>query len=198
MAMGFKKYDPKAFLARQQRSDAAAADNFSRFSTLAGGVLPGEASQPASQPEGTAPATAPAKVLNLLKLPHDGDPSPLADAFAILQRKCPGCVEPAIWRQAVADSQQFMDTWGKQAWALGWTAEELFGLHEPPSNPHPSYNRLARYDCKGLVWILEGRPVLALTADTATIRYKSGSTTKYKKLNKPGLGPVGDSLDDFV
>jgi len=179
--MGFKKYDPKAFLERQHSS------NFSRFSTLAGRILSGEASQPASLPEKTAPA----KVLNLLKLSHDGGLLPLADAFAILQRKCPGYVEPAIWRQAVADSQQFMDTWGKQAAALGWTAEELFGLHEPPSNPHPSYDRLARYDCKGLVWILEGRPVLALTADTATIRYKSGSTTTYRKLNKPGLGPVG-------
>ena len=82
--------------------------------------------------------------------------------------------------------------------ALGWTSDELFGLHEPPSNPHPSYNRLSRYDCAGLVWLLRGNPLVALTENTAAIQHKSGSITNYLKLNKPGLGPVGDSLDDFV
>jgi hypothetical protein len=45
---------------------------------------------------------------------------------------------------------------------------------------------------------LRGSPVVALTADTAAIQHKSGSITNYRKLNKPGLGPIGDSLEDFV
>ena len=48
---------------------------------------------------------------------------------------------------------------------------------EPPANPHPSYSRLARLDCVGLVWILNGRPVIALTGAAATIRATAGNLT---------------------
>jgi hypothetical protein len=43
----------------------------------------------------------------------------------------------------------------------------------------------------------ERRSVIALTAETATIRAHSGANLTYPKSNKPALGPVGDSLDDF-
>jgi hypothetical protein len=36
--------------------------------------------------------------------------------------------------------------------------------------PHPSYQRLSRYDDKGLVWVLEGKPVLAMSSSTAAIQ----------------------------
>jgi hypothetical protein len=57
---------------------------------------------------------------------------------------------------------------------------------------------MSRYDCMGLVWLLNGNPVVALTEITAAIQHKSGSVTIYRKLNKPALGPLGDSLDDFI
>ena len=47
---------------------------------------------------------------------------------------------------------------------------DLFGLPSPPANPHPSYVRLSRYDEIGLIWLLYGRPVIALTEATATIQ----------------------------
>jgi hypothetical protein len=87
--------------------------------------------------------------------------------------------------------------WGEQAAALGWTARDLFGLAPVPAQPHPSYRRLSRYDQTGLLWLLQGRPVVALTAETAAIQSPTGATTTYRKANKPALGPVGDSLDDF-
>jgi hypothetical protein len=73
----------------------------------------------------------------------------------------------------------------------------LFGLAPVPDNPHPSYRRLSRYDATGLVWLLEGRPVVALTADTAAIENPTGNITTYRKHNKPALGPLGDSLEDL-
>ncbi len=83
--------------------------------------------------------------------------------------------------------------------ALGWDSRDLFGLHTPPADPHPSYSRLSRYDETGLIWLLQGRPVIALTADTAAIESpRTGSVLTYRKHNKPALGPVGDSLDDFT
>jgi hypothetical protein len=81
---------------------------------------------------------------------------------------------------------------------LDGLSADLFGLHQPPAEPHPSYRRLSRYDCTGLVWLLEDRPVVALTADTAAIENPAtGNITTYRRFNKPALGPLGDSLDDL-
>jgi hypothetical protein len=84
-----------------------------------------------------------------------------------------------------------------KAEALGWTARDLFGLHQPPAKPHPSYRRLSRYDETGLVWLLQGREVVALTETTASIRGAAGNITIYRKHNKPALGSEVDSLDNL-
>jgi hypothetical protein len=76
--------------------------------------------------------------------------------FSALEARCPDHVSPMRWEQAVEDGRRFLATWGSQAEALGWTPADLFGLHKPPERPHPSYNRLSRYDCTGLCWLLQG------------------------------------------
>jgi hypothetical protein len=124
-------------------------------------------------------------------------PTAFAGVFDALERRCPEYVEVDRWHRAVADGERFLAQWAEQARQLGWTARDLFGLHTPPDKPAPSYRRLSRYDAVGLIWLLEGREVIALTTDTAAIRWPSGSVTVYRKNNKPALGPVGDSLDDF-
>src|SRR5262245_45785475 len=114
--------------------------------------------------------------------------------FGVLQLKPPALVPVERWRQCVEDGKRFLAAWGSQAEALGWTTADLFGLHQPPEQPHPSYNRLSRYDCTGLAWLLQGREVIALTADSASIRKPAtGNITTYRRFNKPALGPVGDS-----
>jgi hypothetical protein len=119
-------------------------------------------------------------------------------AIAMLQAHCPDHVEVTRWRQAIADAESFLTTWGERAAALGWTARDLFGLHKPPARPAPSYRRMSRYDQTGLVWLLQGRPVVALTESTAAIENPTGAVTIYRRYNKPALGPVGDSLEDFM
>ena len=57
---------------------------------------------------------------------------------------------------------------------------------------------IARYDQTGLIWLLHGRPVIALTQRAATILASSGASLMYRRHNKPALGPLGDSLDDFA
>jgi hypothetical protein len=37
-----------------------------------------------------------------------------------------------------------------------------------------------------------------LTTDTAAIQTTTGNILNYRKTNKPGLGPLGDSLHDFI
>jgi hypothetical protein len=119
--------------------------------------------------------------------------------FAHLQLKPPTLVPVGRWQQAVEDGKRFLAKWGEQAESLEWSSEDLFGLHEIPDKPHPSYQRLSRYDCTGLIWLLEGREVVALTEAAATIKNSSdtGAITTYRRFNKPALGPLGDSLDDL-
>jgi hypothetical protein len=114
-----------------------------------------------------------------------------------LERRCPDLVEPSRWQQATRDAHSFLSVWAEKADALGWTNAELFGLHPISDRPPASYHRLSRYDCTGLIWLLHGRPVVALTTDTAAIRTESGGTLTYRKYNKPAFGPIGDSLDDL-
>jgi hypothetical protein len=118
-------------------------------------------------------------------------------AFSALEARCPDRVPTDRWQQAVEDGRAFLAHWSEQAQALGWTARDLFGLLTVPEDAKPSFNRLSRYDEMGLIWLLHGRRVVALSEDRAAIQSPSGNVTIYRKLNKPALGPVGDGLDDL-
>jgi len=63
--------------------------------------------------------------------------------------------------QACADAGRFLRNWGEPALRLGWSGKELFGLH--PVAP------LARCDAMGLVWLLCGRRLTAITATEAVL-----------------------------
>jgi hypothetical protein len=101
------------------------------------------------------------------------------DALDHLERVCPDLVAADDWRQALADGRQFLAQWGDQAAALGWTADDLFGLYDAPERLGPNYRRLGRYDGMGLIWLLHGRPVVALTA-TAAVIGRGGGPTFYR------------------
>jgi hypothetical protein len=60
----------------------------------------------------------------------------------------------------------------------------------------PSYSRLSRYDHTGLVWLLQGRSVLALTDGTAAIENATGAVIIYRR-NNSALGPESDSLSQW-
>jgi hypothetical protein len=122
---------------------------------------------------------------------------PYDETLATLEARVPAHVDRADWELAVADARRFLAQWDEQAQALGWSVRDLFGLHQVPAVPSPTYRRLSRYDETGLVWLLKGCEVVALTETTAAIRTPSGGALTYRKLNKPALGPLGDSLDDF-
>jgi hypothetical protein len=114
--------------------------------------------------------------------------------IAALESRCPDLVPVDRWRLAIDDGRRLLALWGDQAQTLRWTARDLFGLPAPPAKPHPSYSRLSRYDETGLIWLLQGRQVAALTEATAAIQSSTGAITIYRRHNKPALGPVGDCL----
>jgi hypothetical protein len=106
-------------------------------------------------------------------------------AVAALRSQCPELVGSHRWRQAVEDATAFLSSWGTQAQAFGWTVHELFGLHPTA--------QLSRYNAMGLVWLLQGRPVIALTAAEAVFRAASGATLTYRRY-KPAREPLGNNI----
>ena len=124
-------------------------------------------------------------------------PFPYVEALDRLERGCPDYVEAERWQHCLIDAQRFLAEWGEKAAALGWTAHDLFGLAPIPDKPKLSFERLSRYDATGLIWLLGGRRVIAMTDSTAAIETASGGTLTYRRYNKPALGPIGDSLDDM-
>jgi hypothetical protein len=105
---------------------------------------------------------------------------------AALSERCPDLVDEQKWRKAAADAAVFLRQWGNQAFALGWTARDLFGLAEIPDKPGPRYQRLSRYDQTGLIWMLQGRPVVALTKNTAVIQTTNDTVFYYRLLRSAG------------
>jgi hypothetical protein len=102
-----------------------------------------------------------------------------------LEHRCPAYIDPADWQRAIEDGRRFVTKWGEQAEVLGWTSADLFRLHTPPEKPAPSYRRLSRYDQTGLIWLLRGRSVIALTSTEAVILCHSGVTLKFCRAPKP-------------
>jgi hypothetical protein len=221
----FKKFDPQAFLERE-RLARGSAQTLAALATLAAphpqNEIRGTARKTVSQRD-TCPVIGieqqrdghtliqgldhlsknqnrtptPAKAAKVAKDDSFSNFSSLRGALDALERECPDFVPHDRWRQAVQDGRQFLAVWGDHAPALGWTACELFGLHTPPARPAAKYSRLSSYDETGVIWLLQGRPVVALTETTAAIQHSSGNVTTYRKHNKPALGPLGDSLDDM-
>ena len=113
------------------------------------------------------------------------NPNHYASTLAALRAKCPAYVPEDRWRQAIEDATAFVSEWGERAQAFGWTARELFGLHPVPERPAANYSRLSRDDATGLIWLLRGRPVTALTAAEAAMRCHSGATLTHRRQNEP-------------
>ncbi len=81
------------------------------------------------------------------------------------------------WAILQQDARQFLREWAAQAHRLGWDGLDLFGVHR--SRP------IARVDCVGLVPLLRGRAVLALTDDSAAIKAASGGSLTFCKRAAP-------------
>ena len=114
-----------------------------------------------------------------------------------MEQRRPNLVDYADWKQEIDSGRRFLAKWGEQAESLGWTSRDLFGLAPVPDKPGANFQRLSRYDLTGLIWLLRGDPVVALTETTAAIRHATGNITTYRRFHKPALGPIGDCLDDF-
>ena len=102
-----------------------------------------------------------------------------AEAFAQLDcARPPADVPSRRWRQFIDDCGRFLDDgWPARAIALGWKPLDLFGADR--------VKPFARVDQAGLLWLLNGRKLVALTATTATIETQTGARQTYRRCAGP-------------
>jgi hypothetical protein len=84
----------------------------------------------------------------------------------------------ARWQLLVDDTEIFLTRWGKAAHLLGWTAIDLFGVH--PTAP------AARFDVMGLLPLLGGANVAALTTDEARMLRPSKGMLTFRRAKQAG------------
>jgi hypothetical protein len=115
---------------------------------------------------------------------YDGNiPREWAEGFARLDPVNPPADVPQHrWAVFIDDVGRFLDSgFADQASALGWTPFDLFGAD--PDKP------FARIDRAGLLWLLNGSRLIALTDDAATIETGTGARRTYRRKPK-AAGPI--------
>ena len=83
-------------------------------------------------------------------------------------------MSPRRWQQFVDDLRLFLDgPFCAVAAALGWGPHDLFGcdLERP----------FARIDLAGMLWLLNGGRLIALSEHTATIETPTGARQTYRR-----------------
>ncbi len=129
-----------------------------------------------SPPADTWGAAAPAKIV-LFHCPP-GVPEAWAQGVADLFTMAPPTPYTVErWMGLREDSYRFLSGWAEQAHRLGWADFEVFGVH----HTHP----WARLDCMGLVPLLQGREVVALSEGQATIKTVEDRVLTYRRKNGP-------------
>lgn len=96
------------------------------------------------------------------------------------EREGPDWIMPDRWEMLLHDAARFLDRWSSTAHVMGWTALDLFGAH--PTRP------AVRFDVMGLLLLLQGGEVTALTEESASIRRPSGAVLRF--FRRPTAGDV--------
>lgn len=85
----------------------------------------------------------------------------------------PDWMTPGRWEMLLHDAERFLDRWSSTAHAMGWTALDLFGVH--PTRP------TVRFDVMGLLLLLQGGEIIALTPESASIKRPSGAVLRFPR-----------------
>jgi hypothetical protein len=107
---------------------------------------------------------------------YDGRaPRAWVEGFARLDRIVPPTdVPPSRWLRFIDDCGRFLDGgWASHAEALGWGPLDLFGCDRK--------RPFTRLEHAGLLWLLDGRKLVALTAETATIETPTGGRQTFRR-----------------
>jgi hypothetical protein len=108
-------------------------------------------------------------------------PRDWAEGFARLNpNHSPADVPPRRWLAFINDCGRFLEGgFAAKAAALGWGPFDVFGCDRD--------RPFARIDQAGLLWLLNGDSVIALSENTATVETRNGARQTWRrKPNEPG------------
>lgn len=91
----------------------------------------------------------------------------------LLAMTCPASCPDAKWQALREDAYTFLRDHAARAHGLGWTEYDLFGAH--PAKPW------VRFDCMGLVPLLNGTKVTALSDIEAVIEKPNGARVTFHR-----------------
>ena len=94
----------------------------------------------------------------------------VADLLAL---PCPASCPAERWEALREDAYHFLRDHAARAHELGWTALDLFGVH--PEKPWE------RFDCMGLVPLLNGARVVVLSDNEAMVEKPNGSRATFHR-----------------
>ena len=109
----------------------------------------------------------------LLRIPDEVPLEWAEGVVKLLTMSAPRPYGDARWQVLSEDAFGFLQSWGAQAHRLGWTALDIFGAHR--------YAPLARFDYAGLVPLLDGCQVAALTEEGAVIVTRGGMRQTFRR-----------------
>jgi hypothetical protein len=116
-------------------------------------------------------------------LPPKGTPNEWSEGVALLRNvPAPRGYPQRAWQQLILDAEQFLERWAAHAAALGWPAWELFGCHRRAP--------WGRIQGMGLILLLQGDEIAALTAKEAVIRTRTGARQTYRRRPHDPLHPA--------
>ncbi|MFC4271593.1 hypothetical protein GQF03_17490 [Sneathiella chungangensis] len=108
------------------------------------------------------------------------EPEEWRDGFdRLISSPAPKGITVTRWRQFIEDVERFMTDWAEKAHALGWTAVDVFGLH-PEAPTH-------RPDSAGLIWLLSGHEVAAMSGSEAVIKISGNRTQTFHRRAQGGV-----------
>jgi len=112
-----------------------------------------------------------------------GVPAAWVEGIARLtEMPCPARFPASRWSVLVTDTETFLDSWAATAHRLGWPAWELFGCHRRAP--------WGRIDGMGLVLLLHGNELAAMTPSEAVIRTRRGARQTYRRKPADPLHPA--------
>jgi hypothetical protein len=113
-----------------------------------------------------------------------GVPRAWAEGYAALcTMPPPSGFWPDRWQRIVDATGAFLDRWAGEAIRCGWSALDVFGCDERAPT--------ARFDCMGLVLLLDRCKVVAVDRDGADLVTASGARQRfYRRPLPPGTVPL--------
>ena len=107
-----------------------------------------------------------------------GVPRTWAEGFtALCAIPAPAGFMPERWRRVIGAAGVFLNRWSDTAIACGWSDLDVFGCH--PTRPD------ARFDCMGLVLLLDRCVVVGIDPEGATLETATGARQHYRRRALP-------------